>query len=111
MKRLLLFAIVAALGLQVFAQQRRVTGRVTADEDGSPIPGVTVLIKGTTSSGTITGASGDFSISVPQTGATLRFSFVGKIPQEIPVGSLNVINVVMKSSTVGLDEVVVVGYQ
>ncbi|TSA35108.1 MAG: hypothetical protein D4R64_10245 [Porphyromonadaceae bacterium] len=87
MKRLLLFAIVAALGLQLFAQQRTVTGRVTAAEDGSPIPGVTVLVKGTTSMGTTTGANGDFSISVPQTGATLRFSFVGKIPQEIPVGS------------------------
>ena len=110
MKRLLLFAIVAALGLQVFAQQRMVTGRVTAAEDGSPIPGVTVLVKGTASMGTTTGANGDFSLSVPQTGATLRFSFVGKIPQEISVGSTNVINVVLKSSTEGLDEVVVVGY-
>jgi len=60
--------------------------------------------------GTITDTNGDFSLSVPQTGATLRFSFLGKIPREIPVGSGNVINVVMKSSTVGLDEVVVVGY-
>lgn len=110
MKRLLLFAIVAALGLHVFAQQRKVTGRVTADEDGSPVPGVTVLVKGTTNMGTITDTNGDFSLSVPQTGATLRFSFLGKIPREIPVGSGNVINVVMKSSTVGLDEVVVVGY-
>lgn len=110
MKRLLLFAIVAALGLHVFAQQRKVTGRVTADEDGSPVPGVTVLVKGTTNIGTITDTNGDFSLSVPQTGATLRFSFLGKIPREIPVGSGNVINVVMKSSTVGLDEVVVVGY-
>jgi TonB-dependent starch-binding outer membrane protein SusC len=110
MKRLLLFAIVAAFGLSLFAQGRTVTGRVTAAEDGSPIPGVTVIVKETTSSGTTTGANGDYSITVPPSGATLRFSFVGKIPQEVTVGSLNVINVVLKSSTVGLDEVVVVGY-
>jgi TonB-linked SusC/RagA family outer membrane protein len=110
MKKLLLFAIVATLGLQVFAQQRKVTGRVTVSEDGSPLPGVTVLVKGATGSGTTTGANGDYSISVAQTGATLRFSFVGKIPQEVTVGSGNVINIAMKSSTLGLDEVVVVGY-
>ena len=105
MKKLLLFAIVATLGLQVFAQQRKVTGRVTVSEDGSPLPGVTVLVKGATGSGTTTGANGDYSISVAQTGATLRFSFVGKIPQEVTVGSGNVINIAMKSSTLGLDEV------
>ncbi|HBB92853.1 MAG: TonB-dependent receptor [Bacteroidetes bacterium GWF2_49_14] len=110
MRRLLLFAIVATLGLPLIAQQRTVTGRVTSAEDGSPIPGVTVLIKGTTSRGTATDGTGNYSIPVPQAGATLLFSFVGKIPQEIPVGTGNVINVVMKSSLVGLDEVVVVGY-
>lgn len=109
MRRLLLFAIVAMFGVQVWAQERTITGRVTASEDGSPVPGVTVLLKGT-NRGTTTNLTGDYSIRVPQAGAILQFTFVGKIAQDIPVGSSNTLNVVMRPDLVGLDEVVVVGY-
>lgn len=110
MRRLLLFAIVAVFGVQVWAQDKTVTGRVTAEEDGSPIPGVTVLVKGMTGRGTTTNVGGNYTLSVPQAGTTLQFSFVGKIPQQIAVGSSNVINVVMKPDLLGLDEVVIIGY-
>ncbi|MFH0760845.1 MAG: TonB-dependent receptor [Bacteroidota bacterium] len=109
MRKLLLFIIAAMFGVSVWAQERAITGKVTSSEDGNTIPGVTVLLKGT-GRGTTTNANGDYSIAVPQTGAILQFRFVGKISQEITVGSSNVINVVLKPDLIGLDEVVVIGY-
>lgn len=105
----MLFVIAAMLGISVWAQERTITGKVTSSEDGSSIPGVTVLLKGT-GRGTTTNANGDYSIAVPQTGAILHFRFIGKISQEIPVSTSTVINVVLKPDLIGLDEVVVIGY-
>ena len=68
---------------QVFAQNRTVTGTVTAQEDGLPIPGVTVKVKGTTI-GTQTSTAGKYTLSVPQ-GATLSFSFIGYQTLSLPV--------------------------
>lgn len=101
---LLLFLFLAGLGLSA---QITVTGLVT-DDSNEPIPGVSVLEKGTMN-GTITQTDGTFSLQVPED-AILIFSFVGFVPQEIPVDNRSVINVVLTESITGLDEVVVVGY-
>ncbi|NOY37303.1 MAG: SusC/RagA family TonB-linked outer membrane protein [Chlorobi bacterium] len=101
---ILMFTFVAS----VFAQQRTITGTVTAI-DGSSIPGVNVLVKGT-GIGTITNAEGKYSITVPSDAKALVFSFVGMVTQEISIGSSTVINVSLKISTAALDEVVVTAF-
>ncbi len=93
---------------QTTQQQLTVTGKVT-DQDGQPLPGTTVMIKGTTQ-GTITDADGNYSLSDVPSDATLVFSFVGMETQIISVNERSIINVVMRSDTKLLDEVVVVGY-
>jgi TonB-linked SusC/RagA family outer membrane protein len=92
---------------QVFAQNRTVTGTVTAKDDGLPIPGVTVKIKGT-NSGVQTGTNGKFTISVPQ-GGTLVFTFVGYTAQERAVGTSTSLNIVLEPESKQLGEVVVTG--
>ena len=92
---------------QVFAQNRTITGTVTAKEDGLPIPGATVKVKGT-NVGTQTNTAGKFTISVPS-GASIIVSFVGTDPQTIVVGNRSTINVVLVSSSNNLGEVVVTG--
>jgi len=89
------------------AQEMTVTGTVTDASDGMPIPGVSVVVKGTTI-GTITTVEGTFSLVVNQ-GDLLVFSFVGMTNQEVVVTS-NVINVALQSDITDLDEVVVIGY-
>jgi hypothetical protein len=98
---LFLFAVVATSAMA----QKTVTGTVK-DDSGDPMPGVNVIIAGTTN-GTITDANGAYSIQVPDDNAILHFSFIGMESQDIPVAGKSVINVVLKSSAVGLDEVVV----
>jgi TonB-linked SusC/RagA family outer membrane protein len=85
-----------------------VRGQVT-DESGNGLPGVNVLVKGT-STGTSTDASGNFSISVPDNNAVLVFSFIGYVPEEITVGSATTVNVKLIPDIKSLNEVVVVGY-
>lgn len=96
-------AMCCALVVSAYAQQT-VTGTVTGD-DGSGLPGVTVLQKGT-SNGTTTNADGKYTISVPSD-ATLVFSFVGMQTAEEEVEGRSVINVTLQASDIGLDEVVV----
>lgn len=93
--------------LTSFAQQT-VTGKVTAADDGSGIPGVNVLEKGT-SNGTVSDADGNYTINVGAN-ATLVFSFVGYVTQEVAAGSQSTVNVSMQSDVTSLSEVVVVGY-
>jgi len=88
--------------------QQVVTGTVTSADDGSPIPGVNIVEKGTTN-GTVTDANGQFRVSV-QSGATLAFSFVGYTTQEVAVGTQSTINVGLQTDVTALSEVVVVGY-
>lgn len=88
-----------------WAQERNVTGTVTDTDDGSAIPGVNVLIKGT-STGTITDANGSYSISIND-GATLVFSFIGYSTQELAVGSRAIIDLSLDSDITQLSEVVV----
>ncbi len=85
-----------------------VTGRVTAD-DGQGLPGVNVLIKGS-STGTTTDASGSYSINVPDNNAVLVFSFIGYVTEEVPVGGRASVDVKLLPDIQALNEVVVIGY-
>jgi TonB-dependent starch-binding outer membrane protein SusC len=89
-------------------QQNSVSGMVT-DKSGAPLPGVTVVVKGTTI-GTITGSDGRYLISNIPPGAALVFSFVGMRTQEIIVGNLTVVNISMEEDAIGIEEVVAIGY-
>ncbi|NER85294.1 MAG: hypothetical protein F6K42_38515, partial [Leptolyngbya sp. SIO1D8] len=83
-----------------------VSGKVTSLTDGSTLPGVNVLLKGT-NEGTITDANGEYSINVDDENSVLIFSYIGFFSQEITVGSQTVINVEMTEDITSLDEVVV----
>jgi TonB-dependent starch-binding outer membrane protein SusC len=89
-------------------QQKEITGKVT-DDDGLPLPGVSVIVKGTTI-GTVTNNDGEFSLSIPLNAETLQFSFVGMRTQEVVVGNQTTINVTMVVDAIGIEEVVAVGY-
>jgi len=89
-------------------QQNTITGRVI-DTNGQPLPGVTVLVKGTTN-GTVTGNDGEYSLrNVPADG-TLVFSFVGMRSQEVSVDGRVSVNVTLEQETIGIEEVVAIGY-
>lgn len=88
------------------AQERTVTGTVTAREDGLSLPGVSVKVKGA-SAGTQTGANGRYSINVPNNTAVLVFSYIGFATQEINVGARNAIDVALTADATQLGEVVV----
>lgn len=89
-------------------QQKTVTGKVT-DQTGAPIPGASVVVKGTTT-GIITNSDGNFTLSVPEGAQTLTFSFVGMRSQDIPIGNQTTFNVTMMEESIGVNEVVVIGY-
>lgn len=90
------------------AQQRTITGTVTGKDDGAPIPGVSVRVKGT-ENGTFTKANGTYSLNVPPEATTLQFTYVGYVSESRVIGSGN-INVSMTAISEGLNEVVVTGY-
>ena len=90
------------------AQKGAVRGKITDASDGSPLPGVSILEKGTTN-GTTTDAQGAFNLQVSP-GATLAFSFIGYQSQELAVGSQSVLDISMKPENTTLTDVVVIGY-
>jgi TonB-linked SusC/RagA family outer membrane protein len=94
------------LASNVWAQDRTISGNISSDEDGSGLPGVNVIIKGTTV-GTTTDVNGSYSLDVPSDGGTLVFSFIGLASQEIEIGARSVVDVVMSSEVEELQEVVV----
>jgi TonB-linked SusC/RagA family outer membrane protein len=100
--------IVLLTGTTVLAQGLTVTGRVTSTDDGSPLPGVTILEKGSTN-GTSSDAQGNYRITVGNN-ATLVFSFIGMTAQEVSVGNRSTIDVKMASDVSALSEVIVTGY-
>jgi len=105
----LLLVFLGFIGLQVvFAQTRQITGTVTSGDDGTSVPGVSVVVKGSTL-GTITDMNGKFSLKIPQAAKVLVFSFVGMKTVEKDITGLT-LNVVMAQDYLGVDEVVVVGY-
>ena len=95
------------LGAQlVNAQNKTLTGTVISSEDNQPLPGVNVIVKGTTQ-GTITDFDGKFTLSVAADAEALVFSFMGMQTQEVPVGSTTTFNITMDPESIGMDEVVV----
>lgn len=93
-----------------FPQQKtvRIQGKVS-DEDGAPLPGVTVLIKGTTL-GTATDMDGKYSLSVPEGNYILLFTMVGMKTQEVTLKNQTELNIIMQHETSEMDEVVITGY-
>lgn len=109
MKKLTLIVCVLLMTtFVVHAQTRQITGTVTSADDGIGMPGVSVVLKGTTS-GTSTDLDGNFTIASDSQGV-LIFSFVGMVTQEITVANKSIINVVLEQESVGVDEVIVVAY-
>lgn len=101
------FTILLFMGsLAANAQTRVITGKVTSAEDDSPIPGVSILVQGTTL-GSVTDIDGNYSLQVPESAQTLIFSFVGMATQEVAISGRSVIDVVLQPQTIGVDEVVV----
>ena len=98
-----------SLGIsQLFAQEKTISGKVV-DETGEPLPGVNVIIKGS-STGTITTLDGTYLVTIDAVDAALVFSYIGYLDEEIPVGAETTIDVTLLPDIQGLDEVVVVGY-
>lgn len=101
------FVLFALLLTQMaLAQDRTISGKVTAREDASPIPGVNVILKGTTN-GTVTDFDGNYKLDVPPEGATLVFRFIGLRTQEIDIGNQSIIDVAMEADITQLSEVVI----
>ena len=90
-------------------QQQTITGKVTDSQTGETMPGVNILVVGT-SIGIITDATGRYSITVADRNATFRFSFIGYVTQEIALNGRSTVDVKLVSEVTGLDEVVVIGY-
>lgn len=109
MRKILLLTVLAVLGLcgQIFAQDKMVTGKVTDSKDGSPLPGVSIAVKGT-NKGTTTDATGQFKVSAADK-ATLIVSFVGYTSQDVSIAGRSTVNVILAENVSELSEVVVNG--
>ncbi len=103
--KILIISLLPALS---WAQSKQVTGKVTSKDDGNPLPGVNVLVMGTTR-GTNADAEGFYSLEA-EPGSSLVFSFIGYKTISIPVGSQTVIDVTLEADITTLQEIVVVGY-
>ena len=109
MRKILLFTVILATVIQAIAQERIITGKVTAADDGSALPGVNVVLKGTTN-GTVTGADGTYRLTLPSTSTgTLVFSFIGLQTQEVMLSSQTTIDIKLSPDVTQLSEVVVTG--
>src|SRR5688572_19590648 len=105
----LVFVIVCCVAsVQALAQGVQITGKVTSGDDGTALPGVSIVEKGTTN-GTVTDADGNYSVTV-KSDAVLVFSFVGYTAQEVAVGGKTILDIALLSDITSLSEVVVVGY-
>lgn len=103
----LLLSIMLIMGtLAVNGQTKELTGKVTSSDDGLPIPGVSIAVRGTTL-GTVTDIDGNYSLQVPDGAQNIVFSFVGMSTQEVALAGRSVINIVMQPQAFGVDEVVV----
>ncbi len=107
-KLLLSMAVLTGVLGQLQAQDRSLSGRITAAEDGSPLPGANIAVKGT-NQGTTADANGAYRLSVSN-GATLVISSIGYVRQEVTVGNRNTLDVSLTVEAGSLNEVVVVGY-
>lgn len=108
MKKIFSLLILLLSFTVLYAQEKGIAGRVT-DESSEPLPGVNVIVKGTTV-GTITDFDGNFKINVPSGKSVIQFSFIGFENQEVDITKTTNFKIKLKSSTIGLEEVVAVGY-
>ncbi len=106
MRKFLLVLFSFAFALSASAQERTISGKVTSADDGGGLPGVNVLLKGT-SNGTVTDAEGNYKLAVPAAGGTLVLSFIGFTTQEVEIGERSVIDTGLSSDVKQLTEVVV----
>ncbi len=104
----LLLVVIMAFTQGVHAQQKTIQGKVT-DTQNVPLPGVSVIVKGTTV-GAITSMDGSYTLEVPGDAGILVFSYIGMLSQEVEIGNQTNIDVTLEEDVVGLEEVVVVGY-
>jgi TonB-dependent starch-binding outer membrane protein SusC len=104
----LLIVVLVAFNSIAYAQQKTVSGTVT-DDTGLPLPGVSIVVKGTTN-GTITNVDGNYTLSNVPENAVLLFSFVGMTTREVAVENQTTISVVLEQQTIGIEEVVAIGY-
>jgi len=102
----LTFLLFVFVGFNLHAQGYEVTGTVTSAEDGSALPGVSVVVQGTTI-GAVTDFEGEYSITVPEDAESLMFSFVGMMTEVVEIAGQTTINVELESTSMELDEVVV----
>lgn len=113
MKKQSLLILLFFLGFSVFAQAqktRQITGKVVEAENSLPIPGVSIILKGT-ATGTTTDNDGKYSINIPdENGQALVFSFIGYLTETIAIGSQSEVNVNLQSDVTQLGEVIVIGY-
>ncbi|WP_288735634.1 TonB-dependent receptor [uncultured Parabacteroides sp.] len=107
-RRFILFLMTSVLCMNIALAQKKVISGVVTGTDKEPIPGVTIIEKGTTN-GTVSDLDGKYSLSV-EPSAILVISFIGMETQEVPVGNRTILSTQLKESTIGLNEVVVVGY-
>ncbi|HRT78789.1 MAG TPA: carboxypeptidase-like regulatory domain-containing protein, partial [Paludibacteraceae bacterium] len=115
----ILFFILVGFFVQVYGftdqnnliqqNERTIKGTVKTT-DGEPLIGVSVIVAGSPSAGTVTNLNGDFTITVPANATKLQFSYVGMKPLTVEIGNRSVINVVMTEEAIGLNEVVAIGY-
>lgn len=108
LKKIVLILLVGFISTSVWAQTKKISGKITAEDDGKPLSGVSVTIKGKTS-GTQTNTVGEFSIDAAENDV-LIFSFTGYTSQEVPVTASSSINLSMQTEASNLGEIVVVGY-
>ena len=106
MKRILQTMLLLLITAGAFAQDRAITGTVTDKTANTPMPGVNVSIKGT-STGTITDGNGQFKLNAPASATTIIFSFIGFTSQEVAIPQSGIIEVVLEESSSALEEVVV----
>ncbi|WP_422083606.1 SusC/RagA family TonB-linked outer membrane protein [Ulvibacterium sp.] len=104
-----LFVFGLLWGITMRGQDVTITGTVVSESDSQPLPGVNVLVKGTTT-GAVTDFDGNYSIVAPDANSTLMFSYIGFTSQEIAINGQSQVNVSMTEDATSLDEVVLVGY-
>ena len=102
----LLLALLFFIGMQAVNAQRTISGKVTSSEDGSPIPGVTVVVKNTTT-GTTTNVEGKYELTLTRDAKTLVFSYVGRVTQELPIGTNNTLDVALEPDILSIEGIVV----
>ncbi len=107
--KVLLFLVAVLATLAGNAQIKTITGKITDAKNGEPLPGATIVVKGTTI-GTTTNFEGNYSLNVPVDAKILAIGFIGMQNVEIEIGDQTTINLALKEETFGLDEVVVIGY-